>query len=239
MQEGEKNKIQKSLERSECSDFGMGKLLLLSGLIPVFLSFLVRKLLYERVVKNEGEESVALSGEEFARAVLKKAKADSIDLTVKKLSFTKLGPNHLTLSPDQAFSTQAGQVAEAGLLAGMVLLARQQEKVVGWRTWALKFSWAMPSFTTVVMAFAMVIGKLSVSLSLGVVAAVLGLSTLLLWLTLPVERAAAGLVAEMLEDSALVPRRSESERLASLVRAMPWRKIIPGSIAWIGGRSSR
>ncbi|MGC6467089.1 MAG: hypothetical protein ACON5N_16040 [Akkermansiaceae bacterium] len=214
----------------------MGKILLLFGLIPVLVSFLTRKFLYERIVKQQGQEKGTVTGEELAKLILKKGKAGSVDLTVKKRSFVKLGPDHLILTPDQASSEQGRQVAEAGLLAGMVLMARQQEKVVAWRTWALKFSWAMPSFTTVVMVFAIVIGKVSASLCLGIVAAVLGLSTVLLWLTLPVERAAARLVAEMLEETALIPRRSEGERLAELTRAMPWRRIIPGAIAWIGGK---
>jgi hypothetical protein len=57
-----------------------------------------------------------------------------------------------------------------------------------------------------------------------------------LWLTLPVERAAAKAVAEMLEETALVARRSEGQKLGNLVRAMAWRRIIPGAISWIGGK---
>jgi len=210
------------------------KFILLAGLIPVILSFLARKFFYERVVKREGGAEVSLSGQELAEKILKKGKAESVIVTVKKLSFVKLGPSHLVLSPEQATSKKGESVAEAALLAGMVLMARQQDKVVGWRTWALKFSWAMPAFTTVVMAFAMVVGKLGASWCLGVIAAVLGLCTVLLWLTLPVEKAAAKTVAGMLEETALIPRRNEAERLANLVKAMPWRRMIPGAIAWIG-----
>lgn len=214
----------------------MGKFLLLTGLIPVLVSFLTRKFLYERVVKREGGTEGTITGKDLAELILKKGKASSVELTVKKRSFVTLGPSHMVLSPEQATSKNGRQVAEAALLAGMVLMARQQEKVVGWRTWALKFSWAMPVFTTVVMIFAKVVGKVNAGWCLGVVAAVLGLSAVLLWLTLPVERAAAKTVAEMLEETALLPRRNEAERLAELVRATPWRRIIPGAIAWIGGK---
>ncbi|YCM45759.1 zinc metallopeptidase [Verrucomicrobiaceae bacterium 227] len=210
------------------------KFILLAGLIPVILSFLARKFFFERIVKREGGAEVSLNGLELAEKVLKKGKAGEVEVTVKKRSFVKLDPTHLVLSPEQATSRRADHVAEAGLLAGMVLMARQQEKVVGWRTWALKFSWAMPSFTTVVMAFALVTRGLSASWCLGILAGVLGLSTVLLWLTLPVEKAAATTVAEMLEETALIPRRNEAERLVLLVKAMPWRRIIPGAIAWIG-----
>jgi len=210
------------------------KFILLAGLIPVILSFLARKFFYERVVKREGGTLVSLSGQELAEKILKKGKAEAVDVTVRKLSFVKLGPTYLVLSPEQATSKKAERVAEAALLAGMVLMARRQKKVVGWRTWALKFSWAMPAFTTVVMAFAMVVGRVAPSWCIGVIAGVLGLSTVLLWLTLPVEKAAAMTVAEMLEETALIPRRHEAESLANLVKAMPWRRIIPGAIAWIG-----
>ena len=210
------------------------KFILLAGLIPVILSFLAPKFFYERVVKRDGGFGVSFTGRELAEKILKKGKAESVELTVKKLTFVKLGPTHLVLSPDQASSKKGDVVAEAALLAGMVLMARQQNKVVAWRTWALKFSWAMPAFTTIVMAFAMVIGRLSPTLCLGVVAAVLGMSTVLLWLTLPVEKAAAKAVADLLDGTALIPRRNEAERLANLVKAMPWRRIIPGAIAWIG-----
>jgi Zn-dependent membrane protease YugP len=94
----------------------------------------------------------------------------------------------------------------------------------------------MPAFTMIVMAFAMVIGRLSPTLCLGIVAASLGFATTFLWFTLPVERAAAGTVADMLEETALVARRSEGEAIAGLVRALGWRRIVPGAIAWIGGK---
>jgi len=34
----------------------------------------------------------------------------------------------------------------------------------------------------------------------------------------------------------LVARRSEGEAIAGLVRALGWRRIVPGAIAWIGGK---
>ncbi len=234
LEEKVKNEIQKSAIRVNDGVRIIMKFILLAGLIPVILSFLARKFFFERVVKREGGALVSLNGQQLAEEILKKGKAGSVDLTVKKRSFVKLGPTHLVLSPEQATSKKGECVAEAALLAGMVLMAQQQEKVVGWRTWALKFSWAMPAFTSVVLAFALVTRGLSASWCLGVLAAVLGLSTVLLWLTLPVEKAAAKTVAEMLEETALIPRRNEAERLAILVRAMPWRRIIPGAVAWIG-----
>ena len=214
----------------------MAKLLLLMGLIPVFVSFVARKFLSDRVVRKEGEEEVSISGRQMVDRVLTKGKAGGVDIQEKKRPFMVLGLNRLVISPSLCESKQARDVAEAGILAGLVIIAQRQEKVVGWRLWAVKFGSAMPAFTTIVMAFAMVMGRLSATLCFGVIAASLGLATAFLWFTLPVERAAAGTVAEMLEDTAIMPRRSEGEKMATLVRALGWRRIVPGAIAWITGK---
>ncbi|MFT6182305.1 MAG: hypothetical protein ACJAQT_004850 [Akkermansiaceae bacterium] len=237
MEKKGKKEIQKSRIKSE----GMGnqmiaKFLLLLGLIPVLGSFIARKLLSDGTVRKTGDDEVSLTGAELVERVLKKGKAGDVELQVKLRPFVVLSPQRLVLPPGLAKSRRARDVAEAGLLAGMVLMARRQEKVVGWRTWALKFGSALPAFTIIVMAFAMVIGRLSPSLSLAIIVGSLGLTTILLWLTLPVERAAAKAVAEMLEETALVARRSEGQKLGNLVRAMAWRRIIPGAISWIGGK---
>jgi len=212
----------------------MAKLLLLMGLIPVLISFFARKILSDNTVNAERGAEVSISGGELIERILKKGQASDVEIQIKARPFRVLGPQKLVISSQLNESRKARDVAEAGLLAGLVLMARKQEKVVGWRTWAVKFGSAMPAFTMIVMAFAM--PKLGAVLCLGVVAATLGLATVLLWLTLPVERAAASAVAEMLEETALVSRRSEGERLANLVKALAWRRIIPGAIAWIGGK---
>lgn len=214
----------------------MTKLLLLMGLIPVFVSFVARKFLSDRTVRQEGGAEVSITGGEMVERVLKKGKADAVEIQIKKRPFMVVGPDRLVLSPALSESRCARDVAEAGILAGLVLMARRQEKVVGWRRWAVKFGSAMPAFTTIVMAFAMVMGRLSAPLCFGVIAASLGVATAFLWFTLPVERAAAGTVADMLEETALVARRSEGESMANLVRALGWRRIVPGAIAWITGK---
>ena len=210
------------------------KLFLMTGLVPLFGSFLARKLLSDGTVRKFGEDEVSLTGAELVERVLARGKASSVAVEIKKRPFLVLGPERLILSPSLAESKRARDVAEAGALAGMVLMARQQAKVVGWRRWATKFGSAMPVFTALVMVFAIVIGRLSPTLSIALVSASLGVATLFLWFTQPVERAGAKAVAEMLEETTLVARRSEGEKLGELVRAMAWRRIIPGAVAWIG-----
>lgn len=212
------------------------KLLLLSGLVPVLVSFLARKFLSDGILRKEGADEVSLTGRELVDRIFKKSGVIGVEIIEKKRPFLVLGPERLVLAPALAESKQARAVAEAGLLAGMVLMARRQANVVRWRAWAAKFGTAFPAFTVVVMAFAVVVGRLGATLGFGIIAGVLGLATVLLWLTLPVERTAASVVAEMVEESTVVNRRSEGEKLASLVRALGWRRILPGAIAWIGGK---
>lgn len=212
------------------------KFLLLLGLLPVIGSFLARKFMSSGVLRKEGDVEVSISGQELVEKVLKKGKAESVNLQVKKRPFLVLGPERLVLSPGLAASRKARDVAEAGLLAGLVLMARQQEKVVGWRTWAVKFGSAGPAFTAIAMTFGGILGRPPMGWAIGIVAAMLGLATIFLWLTLPVERAAGSVVSEMLEETPIVSRRSEGERLGKLVRASVWRRIVPGAVAWIGGK---
>lgn len=206
------------------------KLLLL---LPVLASFVARAFLSDRIILKKGEGDVSITGGEMVARILKKGRASDVKIQVKSRPFMVLGPQRLVISPTLSKSKRARDVAEAGLLAGLVLMAQRQSKVVSWRLWAVKFGSAMPIFTAIAMAFAIVMGRSAV-LCLVIVAATLGLATLFLWLTLAVERAAAATVSDMLEETPLVSRRSEGGRLAKLVRAFGWRRIVPGAIGWIG-----
>lgn len=213
------------------------KILLLLCLIPVGVSFLVRKWLADRVFRNEGADEIPHTGRELVERLLQRAKINDLTIEIKKRTFTQLSPTHLVLSPKIADSKRAVDVAEACLLAGLVMVARQQDKVVAWRTWAVKFGWVLPAFTSVIMFFAVVVGRVGITWAIAILALTLGITTILLWLTLPIERLAAQKVAELLEDSTALPRRTEGERLARLVKASVWRRIIPSAIAWIGGKN--
>ncbi len=210
------------------------KFLLMLGLIPLMGSFLVRKFFSDRILKSEeGGTTVSYSGKEMVERVLKLGKAKDVDIQVKRRPFLYLGPGYLVLSPQVAESKEVRDVAGAALMAGMVLMARQQDRVVAWRSWAVKFGYAMPGFAMVVMIFAMVVGRVPPSMSIAIVSACLGLSTLLLWSTLTVEKAAAKVVADFLEESALVPRIREAELLTKYLMAHSWKRVVPGAVGFL------
>lgn len=210
------------------------KFLLMLGLIPLIGSFLARKFFSDRVLKSEeGGEKVTYTGKEMVERILKLGKATDVEIQVKKRPFLPLGPNLVVIPPKFAGSKEVRDVAGAALLAGMVLMARQQDRVVAWRSWAVKFGYAMPGFAIVVMIFAMVVGRLSPSMSLAIVSASLGLSTILLWSTLTVEKAAAKVVADYLEETPLVPRRNEGELITKYLKAHSWKRIVPGAVGFL------
>ena len=210
-----------------------GKLLLMSGILPVVGSILARKFFCDRTLARQGSASVSLTGRQFAEAILKKARIKDVEIEEKRRPFLPIGSKRLVLSPAIAQSKVAKDVAAAGLLAGLVLMARRQERVVGWRAWAVKFGWAMPSFSIVIMVFAVVATSLTPMMGICIVFAILGAAAIALWLTLPVEREAAKTIAHYLDESALVSRRSESDLLAELTRALAWQRLVPGCIEWL------
>jgi len=203
----------------------ISKFLLLAGLIPVVASFLARKFFCDRVVKRYKGEKMSITAGGFAKAVLKAGAGKKVEILEKRRPFLPLKPDILILSPGVVKSREVGDVAEAGLRAGMTLLAQRQEKVVAWRVWAVKFATSLPIFTMIVMFFALMMGR--GSWALGVISAAFGLGCVALWMTLAVEREAARVVASLLDEKGLVKRRSESELLGKLMKAGAWRRIIP------------
>ncbi|MEN8797486.1 MAG: zinc metallopeptidase [Akkermansiaceae bacterium] len=209
------------------------KFLLMCGIIPVIASVLLRKFFCDRIVARAGLVEVSMTGRDFARAVLKKGKATEVLVEEKRRPFLPLSPESLVISPKIAESRVARDVAAAGLLAGLVLMARQQEKVFGWRKWAVKFGWAGPAFTVAIVIFGALSKSFTLGIAIGILFAVLGIASIALWMTLPVEREAAKQVAHFLEETNIVARSSEAEKLAVLVRALAWSRVVPGCVEWL------
>lgn len=196
-------------------------------------SVLLRKFFCDRVLKQKSDSVVSMTGAQFARAVLDQGKAKEVEVDEKKRPFLPISPDRLVISPSLANSKRAQDVASVGLLAGLVLVARQQEKVFGWRKWAVKFGWAGPAFTIAIVIFGALSKSFTVGMALGILFAVLGIASVALWLTLPVEREAAKKVAHYLEETNIVARSSEAEDLADLVKALAWQRLVPGCVEWL------
>ena len=203
------------------------------GILPVIASVLLRKFFCDRILKREQTNMVSLTGGAFVIALLKKGGASEVEVEEKKRPFLPITPKKLILAPKLVESKCAIDVASAGLLAGLVLVARQQEKVFGWRQWAVKFGWAGPAFTVAIVIFGALSKTFAVGMAIGILFKVLGIASIALWFTMPVEREAAKKVAYFLEESNVVPRASEAEQLAVIVRALAWQRLVPGCVEWL------
>ena len=208
------------------------KFVLILSLLPLIGVFLVRKFFCDRVLKKYEGERVSLTGKELAKRILKNGSKGPVEIEIKTRPFMILGPDRLVLSTRLADSIKAKDVAEVGLMAGMVLMAQRQSNVVGWRLWAIKSGTALPVFVALVAPFAMFFLRVINSITFVVLS--LAFSAIILALTTAVERAAAEAVSGVLMDSAIVPRQTEGETLARLVKALSWKRIVPGAISWLG-----
>jgi len=206
----------------------MWKLLLFAGLIPLVASLLARKFFCDRVLRRYQGEKVSPTARGFAKAVLKCGEVRGVEIVEKRRPFLVVSPDQVTLSPKIVESKLAVDVAEAGIRGALTMMARGQEKVVAWRVWAVKFSSAFPVFTALVMIFALIMSRFSGTMAIGALFFAVGLGCAALWSTLTVEREAGKLVAGFLEEKAVVARRSEADLLVKIVRALSWKRILPG-----------
>ena len=120
-------------------------------------------------------------------------------------------------------------LAEAGLLFGLALLGQSQPELLKWRDWALRFSWAFPAFTILVVIFAAVVGSF-IRWSLPAVSLAIGGGTLVSFLAAWVEWQAAGLTGQFLKKRAVVPREDDRIAISQAMRALAARRCVPGML---------
>ncbi len=205
----------------------MWKFLLLVGLLPLILSFFARKYFCDRVLRRYEEEKITPSAKSFAKSVIQCGEVKGVEVVAKRRLFLRVKPDEVIIPPAIIDSKLASNVAEAGLRAGLTLMARRQKKVVDYRVWAVKFSRSLPSYTIIVVIFAWFMSGLSLGWAMGIVTFSAGLGCTMLWLTQTVEREAAKLVSIFLDEKRLINRRSESELVEKLVKARAWKRIWP------------
>lgn len=206
----------------------MWKLLLLFGLSLTALGVAGRKWFSDRALKQARGKSVSLTGKSLAKKLVTGA---GLKTEVAEGRRSKLGEGTLVLSPAVREEKAVLQVAEAGVLAGLVMLGRRQEQLLGWREWGLKFGWAAPAFTMVVVVFAIVVGKLPMGWGLGVISVGLGLGVLASALVAWVEWQAVGLVAKLTEARAVFHREEERVLVLKTMRGLAAKKLVPGFLA--------
>lgn len=212
-------------------------MILLFSLVPTILAIVVRKFFCDRGVRLAGQREASLTGRQFAERLLEKAGLrGKVEVVEKRRAEVKVEPPRLVLSKRLADSCQVVSLGEVALLCGHALVAVRNPDLLKWRQWAVKFSWAFPVFTLVVLVFAVVVAKLPPAWGIAGAAAALGLGSGLSLASLQVEVQAARMMATLVDESRILPRLQESEAVALACKALAFRQAVPGAIEWLMGK---
>ncbi|MDQ8192413.1 hypothetical protein [Roseibacillus persicicus] len=194
--------------------------------MPIIIGIAMRKWFGERVFKKLPAHPTQLSAEEFLESLKESAK---LAMEVKTSKRTRLTDSELVLARELAGEKGIQPLAEAGLLFGLALLGRSQPELLKWREWALKFSWAFPAFSILVVIFAAVVGSF-VRWALPAVSLAIGGGTLVSFLAAWVEWQAAGLTGKFLKKRAIIAREDDRIAISQAMRALAARRCVPGML---------
>ena len=216
----------------------MSKLILLVSLVPIILSVVIRKLVCDRGVRSAGDAETSRTGRELAEILLSKAGiSDKVQIEEKRRAEVKIGkPVRMLITKRLAESSNVVALGEVALLCGHALIATSNPDLLKWRQWAVKFSFAFPVFSLVVLVFAVVVAKIPPGLGLVFAAAALGAGSLFSLLSLQVEVQGARMMATIIDESRVFPRLRESEAVALACKSLAYRQAVPGAIEILMGR---
>ncbi|MDP0489955.1 MAG: hypothetical protein Q7Q71_02750 [Verrucomicrobiota bacterium JB023] len=206
----------------------MWKLLIVLGLLPVVVGVLTRNWLGRRFFNALGEVKVGSSASTLAKRLTKGA---ALKLRVDEGKRFQLAESQLLLPVDAGPSREVRDVAEACLLAGLAMLARRQPQLPEWRQRALKFSWAFPAFTLLVVIFAFVVAKLPLMPAIAIVVLSIGLGTSAGLVAGWVEWQAAGMVGKLTEARAIFTREDDRQLILKAMKALAAEKALPGFLS--------
>ena len=213
---------------------GVWKILLLVSLLPTVVAVLVRKWLCDRVVRRYEGHRTNRSGRELAEGLLKAAgQGATISLAEKRKAGVVVDPPQLVLSSELAEARDVVSLGKVAALTGQALVAADQPQLMRWRQWVLRFSWAFPVFTAVVLVFAVVVAKLAAPWAIVILLGALGLASALSLASVMIEVEGAKLVQDLMERSRVLPRRDEEEEVGLCCRAMAYRQVVPGAVEWM------
>lgn len=213
------------------------KLVLLISLLPIILSVVVRKFFCDRGVRLAGNAETSRTGRELAELLLSKAGiSDKVEVVEKRRAEVKVGePVKLVLTKRLAGAKNVVALGEVALLCGHALVATSNPELLKWRQWAVKFSFAFPIFTLVVLVFAVVATPLKGG-AVAIAAMALGMGSLASLLSLQVEVQGARMMATIIDEFRIFSRLRESEAVALACKSLAYRQAVPGAIEILMGR---
>jgi len=205
----------------------MWRILIISTLAPFLAGGALAHIFGVRVWATNPELSESV-GSIVSRLL---ARLDRGDI---KLSYGKVSPwlNHtegsIRFPKSYLESKKSSHAARAMIQIGLYLLHEKHATTVDWRLKAIKTGYILPVFVLLIAAFSFVVAKLPAIIAIASIAGSLGISSILLWLSLAVEKEAAHLMVSRIEKLRLMPRLRDEESLVSSTVAAPWVSLIPG-----------
>ncbi len=216
----------------------MARLVLLISLIPTVFAIVVRKFFCDRGLRVAGDGETSRTGRELAERLLARAGlAEKVEILEKRRAEVKVEPARLILTKRLAEAKNVIALGEVALLCGHALVAVKNPELLKWRQWAVKFSWAFPVFTLVVLVFAVVVAKLPVVWGIAAAIGALGLGSGISLASVQIESQAAKMMASIVDESRIFPRLRESESVALACKALAFRQVVPGAIEWLMGKN--
>jgi hypothetical protein len=212
----------------------MWKPVLMLSLLPTVAAIFIRIMFCERVLARSAESVATRNGRDLARSLLRRAGAeDEVEVVERRRAGVGVNPAQVRLSSVLAEGRDVIGLGEVALMCGEALVAAREPDLMKWRQWAVRFGWAFPAFTMLVLVFAVVVGKLPAMWAITTALAALGIASGMLLATLMVERQAAGLAARLVDESAALPRLADGEEVERVCRALAYRRVVPGAIEWL------
>jgi len=216
----------------------VARLVLLISLIPTVFAIVVRKFFCDRGLRVAGDGETSRTGRELAERLLARAGlAEKVEILEKRRAEVKVEPARLILTKRLAEAKNVIALGEVALLCGHALVAVKNPELLKWRQWAVKFSWAFPVFTLVVLVFAVVVAKLPVVWGIAAAIGALGLGSGISLASVQIESQAAKMMASIVDESRIFPRLRESESVALACKALAFRQVVPGAIEWLMGKN--
>lgn len=207
----------------------MWRLLIISTLIPFILCGACANLMGLRVLA--GCEKLNIDVETLLRKILRQMSRKDIKIQFsKKLSWQNNDEKVVKLPIRYRESRNASDAAQAAISLAMLLLHEKHPSLVRWRMNTIKLGYILPSFSLLIVLFSFIIGKLPAVILLVIIAVVLGFCSVMLWLSMGVEKEAAHLMVSRIEKLRVLSSLRDEESLVTAIKATPWVSLIPGAL---------
>ncbi|WP_018968720.1 hypothetical protein [Rubritalea marina] len=206
----------------------MWKLIIIFSALPFVVAGFAANALGLRILLKPATISMEL--DVFIHKLLLCMQREDIQVVYEKRQlWPKLSVDKLYLPESYRASKRVSHAGLAAQRLGVVLLGEQQPDPVRWRERMLKLGYTLPVFALLVVSFGFLVGKLPTTILLAVIAATLGFVSVMLGLSMGVDREAAYLMVTRLEKLRVLPRLSEEEAVVEAIKAAPWASLMPGA----------